>query len=191
MRVQIHPAGAEQPNHFVETRIVRVQTKHERLTFLVARVRESRVGAQQCADTLNATGTATFTTSALAVGTHQISAVYAGSTTHATSTSNTVAQIVYTSCIADKQNASPTITNGQSIWKQDKLAHRKLSTPLAGADTVAVGDLEGYVHFLARETGAFVARESTSGGAVRAAPLRLGAGLLVQTEDGGLFALSL
>jgi outer membrane protein assembly factor BamB len=54
-----------------------------------------------------------------------------------------------------------------------------------------VGDFEGYVHFLTRETGAFVARRETGGGAVRAAPVRLGAGLLVQTEDGGLFALAL
>ena len=74
---------------------------------------------------------------------------------------------------------------------QDKLAHRKLSTPLAGAESVAVGDFEGYVHFLSRDTGAFIARRDTGGGAVRAAPVRLGAGLLVQTEDGGLFALAL
>ncbi|HEX2332832.1 MAG TPA: outer membrane protein assembly factor BamB [Burkholderiales bacterium] len=82
-------------------------------------------------------------------------------------------------------------SNGQSVWKQDKLAHRQLSTPLPGADSVAVGDLEGYVHFLARENGAFVARRGTGGGAVRAAPVPLGAGLLVQTEDGGVFALAL
>jgi outer membrane protein assembly factor BamB len=77
------------------------------------------------------------------------------------------------------------------VWKQDKLAHRQLSTPLAGGEAVAVGDFEGYVHFLARDTGVFVARGETGGGAVRAAPLRLGTGLLVQTENGGLFALSL
>jgi outer membrane protein assembly factor BamB len=82
-------------------------------------------------------------------------------------------------------------TNGQSVWKQDKLAHRQLSTPTASGDAVAVGDFEGYVHFLARDNGAFIARSSTSGGAVRVAPLRLGAGLLVQTQGGGLFALAL
>ena len=95
--------------------------------------------------------------------------------------------------VADERGAVHALdrTNGQSIWKQDKLAHRKLSTPLAGGETVAVGDFEGYVHFLARDTGAFIARSSASGGAVRAMPLRLGAGLLVQTEGGGLYALSL
>jgi outer membrane protein assembly factor BamB len=80
---------------------------------------------------------------------------------------------------------------GQSLWKQDKLSYRQLSTPLVNGDAVAVGDFEGYVFFLSRETGAFLARESTSGGAVRATPLLLGAGLLIQTEGGGLYALSL
>ena len=95
--------------------------------------------------------------------------------------------------VADERGAVHALdrSNGQSVWKQDKLAHRQLSTPLAGGETVAVGDFEGYVHFLARDTGAFVARSSTGGGAVRAMPLRLGAGLLVQTEGGGLYALSL
>jgi outer membrane protein assembly factor BamB len=82
-------------------------------------------------------------------------------------------------------------SNGQSVWKQDKLANRQLSTPLAGAEVIAVGDFEGYVHFLARDSGNFVARGETGSGAVRAAPVPLGAGLLVQTEDGGLFALAL
>src|SRR5207249_10592407 len=33
-----------------------------------------------------------------------------------------------------------------------------LSVPLAAGSAIAVGDLEGYVHFLARDSGAFVAR---------------------------------
>src|SRR5207302_1105402 len=40
-------------------------------------------------------------------------------------------------------------SNGRSVWKQDKLANRQLSVPLAAGSAIAVGDLEGYVHFLA------------------------------------------
>ena len=80
-------------------------------------------------------------------------------------------------------------SNGQSVWKQDKLAHRQLSAPYAGGAAVAVGDFEGYIHFLARDTGVFVARQDTDGTTVRATPQRLRKGLLVQTRDGGLFAL--
>jgi outer membrane protein assembly factor BamB len=80
-------------------------------------------------------------------------------------------------------------TNGRSLWKQDKLAHRQLSRPQPVGDLVAVGDLEGYVHFLARETGAFVARYATDGSPVRAAPKAIPGGLLVQTQNGALYAL--
>ena len=82
-------------------------------------------------------------------------------------------------------------TNGRSVWKQDKLAHRRLSLPLPVQSEVALGDLQGYVHFLSRDAGTFVARFATDGSAVLAAPLRLAAGLLVQTRNGGLYALSL
>jgi outer membrane protein assembly factor BamB len=82
-------------------------------------------------------------------------------------------------------------TNGRSVWKQDKLTNRQLSLPQPIGEVIAVGDLEGYVHFVARDTGAFVARYATRGGPVRAAPLPLPGGVLVQTQDGALHALAL
>ena len=82
-------------------------------------------------------------------------------------------------------------SSGRSIWKQDRLAHRRLSLPLPLGTEVALGDLQGYVHFLARESGAFVARFATDGSAIRAAPLKLPDGFLVQTQNGGLYALNL
>lgn len=82
-------------------------------------------------------------------------------------------------------------SNGRSVWKQDRLAHRELSLPLPVGGEVALGDLQGYVHFLARDSGAFVARFATDGSPVRSTPLRLPAGFLVQTRNGGLYALSL
>jgi outer membrane protein assembly factor BamB len=81
-------------------------------------------------------------------------------------------------------------SNGATVWKQEKLANRQLSLPRALGALVAFGDLEGEVHFVDRETGNFVARYSTGGGPVRAAPVVLPNGILVQTQDGGLYALS-
>jgi outer membrane protein assembly factor BamB len=85
-------------------------------------------------------------------------------------------------------------TTGRSVWKQDKLSLRQLSLPLPVENAAAVGDFEGYVHFLARDTGAFVARFDSSRGPIRAAPAFIGAlpsAVLVQTQEGGLFALAL
>ena len=80
-------------------------------------------------------------------------------------------------------------SNGQSVWKQDKLSYRQLTLPLPEGQAIVVGDFEGFVHFMARESGAFIGRYETKGGAVRAVPISLPAGLLVQTEDGSLHAL--
>jgi outer membrane protein assembly factor BamB len=80
-------------------------------------------------------------------------------------------------------------TDGRSIWKQDKLSNRELSLPCPFGELVAVGDFEGYVHFLSRETGAFVARYSTRGGPVRAAPRAVANAVIVQTQDGSIQAL--
>ena len=80
-------------------------------------------------------------------------------------------------------------SNGLPVWKQEALAYRGVSTPLARGEAVVVGDFEGYVHFLARESGAFLARQQTDGGALRAGPVPLLGSLLVQTEGGGLYAL--
>ena len=61
-------------------------------------------------------------------------------------------------------------SNGQSVWKQEALAYRGLTTPLPRGEAVVVGDFEGYVHVLARDSGAFLARKETDGATVRAAP---------------------
>jgi outer membrane protein assembly factor BamB len=82
-------------------------------------------------------------------------------------------------------------SNGRSIWKQDRLAYRQLSLPLPLGSEVAAGDLQGFVHFMARESGAFLARFATDGSPIRAAPLKLPGGFLVQTQGGGLYALTL
>ena len=82
-------------------------------------------------------------------------------------------------------------TNGRSVWKQDRLAYRQLTLPLPLGTEVAAGDLQGFVHFMARESGAFIARAPTDGSPIRAAPLKLPEGFLVQTQNGGLYALTL
>jgi outer membrane protein assembly factor BamB len=80
---------------------------------------------------------------------------------------------------------------GASVWKQDKLAYRNLSAPLATGNYVVVGDFEGQVHWLKYEDGSFAARIATDGGAIAAAPKVIGDKVLVQTRRGGLYAISL
>ena len=100
------------------------------------------------------------------------------------------ARNVYVSDVNGTVHALDKATGGY-LWKQDKLAHRQLSAPLIYRGYVVVGDVQGYVHFLSREDGAFAARVSTDGSPIRAQPVALTDGVLVQTKKGGLFVLGL
>jgi outer membrane protein assembly factor BamB len=80
---------------------------------------------------------------------------------------------------------------GTSVWKQDKLRLRNLSAPLALGSEIVVADIQGYVHFLARDSGAFVGRVATDGSPVSTNPVMLpNGGFLIQTRNGGLYAFS-
>ncbi len=93
--------------------------------------------------------------------------------------------------IADDKGAVIALdkSSGASVWKQDKLTNRQLSTPLVYRGYVVVGDVQGYVHFLSREDGSFAGRIATDGSPIRAQAQPLTDGILVQTKKGGLFVL--
>ncbi len=80
---------------------------------------------------------------------------------------------------------------GRAAWRQDKLANRQLTAPLALGKYIAVADMEGYVHVLSAEDGSFAARLQADSSAVRAAPLDIGPGFVVQTVKGGVTAFKL
>ena len=79
---------------------------------------------------------------------------------------------------------------GASAWKNDKLGYRRLSTPVSYGRAVAVGDYQGFIHFLSREDGAFLARAATDGSAVMATPLVAGSNLIFQTQSGTVTAIA-
>jgi outer membrane protein assembly factor BamB len=80
---------------------------------------------------------------------------------------------------------------GLSEWKNDKLAYRKLSTPISFGQAVAVGDFNGYIHFLSREDGSFLARTSTDDSSIVATPIIAGTNVVFQTKQGEIVALAI
>ena len=80
--------------------------------------------------------------------------------------------------------------SGKSLWRQDKLANRHLSAPLSLGGEIAVGDVEGFVHLLARDTGNFVGRQATDGSPIYSPPITIADGYLVQTGNGNLYAIA-
>ncbi|MEM5439240.1 outer membrane protein assembly factor BamB [Paraburkholderia diazotrophica] len=78
-------------------------------------------------------------------------------------------------------------TTGQQLWRNDQLKSRDVSVPLLLGHAAVVGDYKGFVHFLSRDDGTFVARAKTDGSAITAAPVLAGDTLVVQTHDGDLY----
>ena len=81
------------------------------------------------------------------------------------------------------------MASGASIWKQDKLLHRRVTAPLPRRNLIVIADAQGVVHFLNREDGSFVARATTDGSPVLSSLKPLGSGFVVQTSNGGVFAI--
>jgi outer membrane protein assembly factor BamB len=72
------------------------------------------------------------------------------------------------------------------LWKQDGLRNRHLTAPAPIGPAVAVGDYDGYVHFLSRADGHLLARLSVGGGAIVSPLQTTSQGVLVQTGNGKL-----
>jgi len=80
--------------------------------------------------------------------------------------------------------------DGAGIWKQEQLRWRRLTAPAVIGDLVAVGDLEGFVHWLDRRDGRILARTRVGKGPIRAQPLAADGRLYVLGDDGMLAAIS-
>lgn len=80
---------------------------------------------------------------------------------------------------------------GNTLWKNDQLFMRDVSTPYVTEDFVVVGDGEGYLYGLSREDGSFAARMQLDDGMVKATIRTLDDGFLVLTSGGDLYSLSI
>jgi outer membrane assembly lipoprotein YfgL len=97
------------------------------------------------------------------------------------------AQVVVGADASDRITAW-SATTGDVVWTNDKLLYRELSAPLLVGRTAVFGDLEGSLHFLAREDGSPLLRLTTDASAITTAPALSDKTMLVVTRSGGLFA---
>ena len=79
---------------------------------------------------------------------------------------------------------------GHSVWRNDQLGHRGLTTPVSFLRSVVVGDVQGYVHFLSQSDGSFVARAVTDGTPIKASPIVVHDKVILQTTGGRLTAFT-
>jgi outer membrane protein assembly factor BamB len=79
--------------------------------------------------------------------------------------------------------------NGAALWKQDRLQRRRLSAPALVDDYVVVGDYEGYVHWLSKDDGEFVARTRVGSAPISAKPQVVAGVVYLYGDEGDLAAL--
>ncbi|MDZ4212193.1 MAG: outer membrane protein assembly factor BamB, partial [Methylotenera sp.] len=81
-------------------------------------------------------------------------------------------------------------TTGKTFWRQAALKNRQLTAPVPLGDLIAVGDLEGYVHFLSRDDGALASRIKTANSPIMPLMASINSStVLAQTRDGGVYAI--
>jgi len=80
---------------------------------------------------------------------------------------------------------------GASLWRQDKLRGRKLGAPVLQDNAVVVGDAEGYLHWLSRDDGHFVARYHLDSTPIQVRAIVDSGTLYVAARSGRIAALQL
>jgi len=96
-------------------------------------------------------------------------------------------QVVVAGDASDRLSAWK-LANGDLAWSADQFQLRKLSAPVLLNKRVLVGDYEGQLHLLDRDTGKTLSRIATDGSPAATIAL-LGDTALVATKNGGLFAV--
>jgi outer membrane protein assembly factor BamB len=81
-------------------------------------------------------------------------------------------------------------STGKTFWRQAALKNRQLSKPVSMESLIAIGDVEGYVHFLSRDDGAIASRIKTSDSPILPVMTQINSTtVLAQTRDGGIYAI--
>lgn len=80
--------------------------------------------------------------------------------------------------------------DGELLWSFDRLRYRDVTAPLLVGRSLAVGDYQGFVHFLSRKDGALLNRLPTDGSSVVAAPVLAGGHVVVVTSAGGVYGFA-
>jgi outer membrane protein assembly factor BamB len=80
---------------------------------------------------------------------------------------------------------------GTQLWRQEALRLRDLTAPTRYANTLVVGDFEGYLHWLSPDNGSFLARQRAADQRISAAPLVVDQNVYVQGDDGTIAAFTL
>lgn len=81
--------------------------------------------------------------------------------------------------------------SGTELWSNDKLKHRLLTAPMIIDDYVVVGDSEGYLHWIDRSSGEFVAQQLVDDSGFAVGPMVIDGGYVLITRNGDVKKLTI
>jgi outer membrane protein assembly factor BamB len=78
---------------------------------------------------------------------------------------------------------------GREIWKKENLLYRNPTAPVIMDDSIVIGDLEGYLHWLDKTSGEIQERINIGKSKISNAPLVLNNSIYVLTDSGNLVSV--
>jgi len=78
---------------------------------------------------------------------------------------------------------------GREIWKKQNLLNRYPTAPAIVGNSIVIGDLEGYLHWLNKESGETQQRISIGSDKISSAPMVIEDTVIVQTDGGDLVSV--
>jgi len=78
---------------------------------------------------------------------------------------------------------------GREIWKKENLLYRNPTAPVIMGDSIVIGDLEGYLHWLDKTSGAMQERINIGKSKISSTPLVLNNSVYVLTDSGDLVSV--
>ncbi|HEX4918729.1 MAG TPA: outer membrane protein assembly factor BamB [Limnobacter sp.] len=83
-------------------------------------------------------------------------------------------------------------TGGKQVWRIENFQRREPTTPTVVGRAAVLGDFEGYVHFIDRDTGKTIARTRVGSKPFTAAPIAVDTNsVLIQSRDGDVAMLTI
>ncbi|MDF5356273.1 outer membrane protein assembly factor BamB, partial [Vibrio parahaemolyticus] len=81
--------------------------------------------------------------------------------------------------------------SGTELWENSLLEHRQLTAPVIVGNYLVVGDTLGYLHWMDRSTGEFVAQQFVDDSGLAVGPTLLSDGYVITTRNGDVKKLTI
>jgi outer membrane protein assembly factor BamB len=81
--------------------------------------------------------------------------------------------------------------SGTELWTNDLLEYRLVTAPVMIDSYVVVGDSEGYLYWIDRSSGDFVAQQQVDSSGFAVAPIAVSGGYVLMTRNGAVKKLTI